>query len=419
MMKKKMSSSHNVEREVRSCVPLQHHKHLLSRPVSNVLSYLGTRNPFPQSVTQHDEVWLFDNTAFPVPTRPGQPPQWKAEFVAAVFSQRLSRCDISSDTSIVQQMADKLGLVDDNDKDEYQAAKSRIAERLRPFLLPVQPGKRFSVVYGGDGQCLLTLGPGGRSGISADTQTLLGTICTPGTLVTSAAAVPKSTTGLLKAKTFFPTIGDGSGGGDWAVVSDVDDTLKVTLTAERLGLLQSTFVDEAQPVAGMPDLLWFLQRQVTAAAPFFYLSASPYNLYPFLRRFRDDYYPHGQLMLRPASWMSFSGLLSNLTMGTLDYKVAQMRKIRKWLPRTRLICVGDSTQTDPEAYGHMYRQTGPQWIQLILIRKVRGVVALGVSMEEKNSPQRFEEAFKGVPRRVWHVFEEPEECYDLIQGVVN
>ena len=30
----------------------------------NVLSYLGTRNPFPQAVTAEDTVWLFDNTAY-------------------------------------------------------------------------------------------------------------------------------------------------------------------------------------------------------------------------------------------------------------------------------------------------------------------------------------------------------------------
>lgn len=105
----------------------------------------------------------------------------------------------------------------------------------------------------------------------------------------------------------------------------------------------------------MPELYASIRDMVTAAAPFFYLSASPYNLYPFLRGFRDAHYPHGQLILRDASWMTVSGLLSNLTLGTQKYKVDRIKKIRRWLPRRMMICIGDSTQSDPEAYGEAPR----------------------------------------------------------------
>lgn len=101
----------------------------------------------------------------------------------------------------------------------------------------------------------------------------------------------------------------------------------------------------------MPELYGHIRRTITASAPFFYLSASPYNLYPFLRNFRDTYYPHGQLILRDASWMTVSGLLSNLTLGTEKYKIDRMKKVRQWLPRRKMIFIGDSTQSDPEAYG--------------------------------------------------------------------
>jgi len=103
----------------------------------------------------------------------------------------------------------------------------------------------------------------------------------------------------------------------------------------------------------MPELYAYISSQITAAAPFFYLSASPYNLYPFLREFRHKHYPHGMLVLRDASWMSIPGLLSNLTLGTGEYKVDRMKKIHGWLPRKKMICIGDSTQSDPEAYGEM------------------------------------------------------------------
>ena len=30
-----------------------------------------------------------------------------------------------------------------------------------------------------------------------------------------------------------------------------------------------------------------------------------------------------------------------------------MKKINSWLPKRKMICIGDSTQSDPEAYGEM------------------------------------------------------------------
>lgn len=105
------------------------------------------------------------------------------------------------------------------------------------------------------------------------------------------------------------------------------------------------------PIKGMPELYSNIRNLITPKAPFFYLSASPYNLYPFLRGFRDAHYPHGQLILRDSSWMTVSGLLSNLTLGTEKYKTDRIRKIHSWLPKRKLICIGDSTQSDPEAYG--------------------------------------------------------------------
>jgi len=103
----------------------------------------------------------------------------------------------------------------------------------------------------------------------------------------------------------------------------------------------------------MPELYTFIQRVISASSPFFYLSASPYNLYPFLSQFRQQFYPQGMMILRDASWMNLSGLLSNLTLGTQEYKVDRMTKINSWVPKRKMICIGDSTQSDPEAYGEM------------------------------------------------------------------
>lgn len=61
--------------------------------------------------------------------------------------------------------------------------------------------------------------------------------------------------------------------------------------------------------------------------------------------------------------MNLSGLLSNLTLGTQAYKVDRMSKINGWFPRRKMVCVGDSTQSDPEAYGEMYDIPTPLFFQ--------------------------------------------------------
>lgn len=373
-----------------------HPKLLVSDSLSNVLSYLGPYNPFPQPVTKNDELWLMDNTAFRSIYRDGSGREhmaWQAEFVAAVFSQRPSHAV----TDAVLTLAHKVGLAGD------EQAKRTIERRVRPFLMDIQPGKQVVALHGGN--LHLRLEPGGRNGISADVKTVCD--APAGMVVPTTAEVPRQTTGLLQCKTFYA---EPQG---WAVISDIDDTIKITLTNEPTGILRSTFIDEPRPVAGMPELYRFLQQELTSASPFFYLSASPYNLYPFLRKFRDTYYPHGQLVLRDSSWMSIPGLLTSLTLGTYEYKADRVDKIHAWFPRKKLICIGDSTQSDPEVYGDAYRAYGPDWVKLILIRKVTDIAAVG--MEEKNRPERFKKAFEGIPGGVCHIFEQPTELYQVIQ----
>lgn len=113
--------------------------------------------------------------------------------------------------------------------------------------------------------------------------------------------------------------------------------------------------------------------------------------------------------------MNLGGFLANLTQGTQAYKVDRMEKIYEWFPKRNFLCIGDSTQSDPEAYGEMYRKH-PKWISAIYIRKVTGVAEMDES--EKNLPERFEKAFEGVPRNVWHVFENAEELYAKVDALV-
>lgn len=113
--------------------------------------------------------------------------------------------------------------------------------------------------------------------------------------------------------------------------------------------------------------------------------------------------------------MNLAGFLANLTQGTEAYKVDRMEKIHEWFPKRKFICIGDSTQSDPEAYGEMYRKQ-TKWIGAIFIRKVTDVGETNES--QKNTPERFEKAFKNVPKNVWYVFEDPKELYEKVDALV-
>ncbi|KAI0196938.1 hypothetical protein F4808DRAFT_452624 [Astrocystis sublimbata] len=358
----------------------------LKSRLTALLSYLGPRNPLARPVTADDTLWLLDNTAY----RNSATGQWEAEFVAAMFSQHSSSPVVDVATTIAEKIK-----LEKRDPD-YRT----IEKRLGPFVQDIRPGTYVSALYGG--KTPLELGPSGHNGISSDIKSLPGSGNEEdGKIVSTFAKVPSGANGLLEGRTFCA---EPEG---WGVISDIDDTIKITQTSDPIGILRTTFSEEPEAAPGMPELYEYIHKLIKPASAWFYLSASPYNLYPFLREFRQAHYPHGTIILRDASWMSVRGLLTTLTLGTEEYKVDRMEKVHGWLPKRKMICVGDSTQSDPEAYGEMYRRY-PGWIKAILIRKVEDIAAIGI--EAKNEPERFEKAFEDIPRDVWHVFSDPESC---------
>ena len=353
----------------------------------NLSSYLGRKNPFFSSVNpETDYVWILDSTASQ--NRLGR---WKAEFVACYFVKNSGK-DLSK---IVAWVSEKVGLADD------QGARKTVAERLQPFADQILPAHAVDIDLLG---LTARLGPSGRDGISVDELSIPGNDYKDGQVARLSAVGGSATP-------FNITFAKPKG---WAVLSDIDDTIKKTLTSSPVGILTTTFAEEPEPIKGMPELYKHIVQKL-GNPPFWYLSASPYNLYPFLRKFRDTYYPNGTMILRDACWMNLAGFLANLTQGTEAYKVDRIEKLNGWFPKRRFILIGDSTQTDPESYGEAYRKFGGKWVGAIYIRKVTGVAEMDEST--KNAPERFEKAFKGVPKDVWYVFEDAQELYAKIDAL--
>jgi phosphatidate phosphatase APP1 len=197
-----------------------------------------------------------------------------------------------------------------------------------------------------------TLGPSNANGISSQI------VLTGGGEAANGTAVK-----ITSVNDLFPDLAAHTrfaGPDGWAVISDIDDTIKVTHTTDPVGTLRTTFVEIPQTTEGLPEFYKVLDEQFKPT--WFYLSASPYNLYPFIHKFIRDNYKPGTIILRDSSWMVLGGLLKSLTQGTQAYKADRMNKIHDWLPNRKFICVGDSTQSDPEAYAEMYKKF-PGWIR--------------------------------------------------------
>ncbi|KAJ9411144.1 hypothetical protein DTO045G8_776 [Paecilomyces variotii] len=362
-----------------------------------VSSVLGQRNPLAQPANPRDNtVWLLDNTAYR-PVRRGRKgtQTWQAEIVACIFAAG-DREDIGE---FVASLADAIGLDGELGKDE--TVRRRIQERLQPFLTKISPSRSLTLeIPLPNGQRRQhQLGPTNDNGIANQTLPIDGRNVKNGTVVKPYL---KGWDDIVSMETRFASP-EG-----WLVISDIDDTIKYTQTPEPTGILRTTFAEEPKPIPGMPQFYSHVQKYLVPT--WFYLSASPYNLYPFLRQFLRSNYSPGTLILRDFSWMDLGALLKTFTQGTQTYKVDRMKKIHQWLPGRKVLCVGDSTQSDPEAYAEIYKKY-PGWVQAIFIRKVTDVA----HMEKKNTDERFQNAFKGIPQHVWKVFEKPEELHRLVE----
>jgi phosphatidate phosphatase APP1 len=135
---------------------------------------------------------------------------------------------------------------------------------------------------------------------------------------------------------------------------DIDDTIKISEVCNRKKLLRRIFIEkEARPVDRMPQL--YNSLIITLSNPtIFYVSASPAKLRPFIKRFIQKHYPPGQIILRDSSYLELIRFLVTLSpVGAQKYKEDEMDKIHGMFPKKQFYCIGDSTHTDPEAYGIM------------------------------------------------------------------
>jgi phosphatidate phosphatase APP1 len=187
-----------------------------------------------------------------------------------------------------------------------------------------------------------------------------------------------------------------------SVISDIDDTVKITNVADRRELLRNTLLREFAAVPGMAAVY---RRWQDAGTAFHYVSASPWQLSPCLARFITAAgLPAGSMHLK------LFRLQDSTPLGRLPSRKRSKRRVIEQImadfPDRRFLLVGDSGERDPEVYAAVARQR-PAQVAGIAIRRVASKI------RPRKRGERFDDLARRLPAGMLHVFSEPEELAAL------
>lgn len=181
-----------------------------------------------------------------------------------------------------------------------------------------------------------------------------------------------------------------------SVVSDIDDTIKISNVRNRDELMRNTFLRPYRPVEGLASV--YQRWSNNSGAQFHYVSGSPWQLFPTLQDFTaTNGFPPGSWHLRSVRILGTSAIKLLKTPDAHKRKVIE--ELFERLPDRRFVLVGDSGERDPEIYGDLARRHPTQVIR-ILIRDVP---------DEPIASERYDKAFKGLPQGLGIIFKSADD----------
>jgi hypothetical protein len=184
------------------------------------------------------------------------------------------------------------------------------------------------------------------------------------------------------------------------IVSDIDDTIKVSHVTDTAVLLDYTFYRDYEAVPGMAALY---RRWSDAGAAFHYVSSSPWQLYVPIRDFMlGAGFPLGAMHLKRVHVTD--GTFLDLFKSGTETKPARIETLLDRFPGHHFVLVGDSGEEDPEVYALLLRQN-PEQVVGVYIRNVTG---------ESPSDSRFQRAFAGIERTRWGLFVRPADLNEVV-----
>jgi phosphatidate phosphatase APP1 len=188
-----------------------------------------------------------------------------------------------------------------------------------------------------------------------------------------------------------------------SILSDIDDTVKVTHVTDRRRMWEATFYRPFAAVPGMADLYRRLtDPNINGGASLHFVSSSPWHLYQPLADFLASAgFPPATLDLK-AIRLKDRTILNILQSGA-ETKRPVLENFLARFPKRRVILIGDSGEQDPEIYAEIARRF-PAQVARIAIRNVTGA---------RRDDARFSKLFAGVTPALWLLFDDPSELRDL------
>lgn len=289
------------------------------------------------------------------------------------------------------------------DLDEEQLRQEVFRRRCDAFLFRRIPGAAVGVSIGGR---VIEAGPTDRVGhfqIEIDLDEPPGPLAAPPTVAYEAwATEPPGDDGGDRVSHGAGRVHlvDDEG---LSVISDIDDTVKVTAVGNRRELLANTLLREFRAVPGMPEIY---RGWETDGAAFHYVSASPWQLASCLDGFFTECgLPSGSMHLK------LFRLKDSTPLGRFPSRKKSKRRVIEQImtdfPRRRFLLVGDSGERDPDLYTAVARRQ-PSQVAGVVIRRVDGHGRPAWKLD-----RRLDRLARRLPRGLFQVFDEPASIRDL------
>ena len=180
-----------------------------------------------------------------------------------------------------------------------------------------------------------------------------------------------------------------------SVISDIDDTVKISDVTDRAKLMDATFFKDFATVPGMAPLY---AAWAARGLSLHFVSSSPWHLYaPLNEMLSQAGFPAASIHLKQIRLKDRT--IFDLFKDASKTKPQAIEALLAAHPLRHFVLVGDSGELDPEVYAGIARKHPGRIVQ-ILIRNVT---------KAHPDDARFTKVFTGIPADHWQLFDEPTQ----------
>jgi hypothetical protein len=255
--------------------------------------------------------------------------------------------------------------------------RGNLEERLADFVADDESGEEIRLVFDADPTrtAFQISGDGGKPASTDANGVVEGMLILPAAVAQRLLTGPASSDGWI---TYHAVSSEHTGSGrvrligptGVSVISDVDDTIKVTaIPAGARVVAQNTFYRDFVSTTELAAVY----REL-AGAPVHYVSGGPWQLYRPLARFLvDGQHPEGSFHMKrltggirtPVTSLEHLARFATPS-GTFEHKTAAIARIIEHFPGRTFVLIGDSGEQDPEIYRDVQRRFGARIARIVI-----------------------------------------------------